>query len=148
MKITTNFINRIKRHEGYKKRPYRCSMGKLTIGYGRNLDDKGLLEQEAEFLLFKDVEEARIETTKAFDFFETLSQTRQEVLVEMAFNMGIKKLKRFKKMIDALKKQNFKEASVQMLDSLWAKQVKSRAQTLALLMEQGQENAKKENKCS
>lgn len=137
MQITPTFLNRIKTHEGFRSKPYLCSKGKLTIGFGRNLESKGLSQKEAETLLLNDVDEAVNALEKEFDFFKSLNQTRQEVLTEMCFNLGLAGLKKFQKMIQALDEKNYVLASQEMMKSAWATQVKKRAQTLSQLMKTG-----------
>ena len=125
---------RLIQHEGLKLKPYTCSQGKLTIGVGRNLVEKGITKSEALFLLENDIKEAKKLCEVNFPFFDRLSLLRQEVLIEMCFNLGISKLKQFKKMLLAIEQGDFELASVEMLDSLWAKQVKNRAVRLAKYM--------------
>ena len=101
---------------------------------GRNLDDNGISKQEALFLFKNDVALAEKSCRQAFDFFDELDEQRQFVLINMCFNMGINRLKGFKKMIQAIKKRQFSLAAEEMLSSCWAAQVKNRAKKLALLM--------------
>jgi lysozyme len=128
------YINQLILEEGLRLKPYHCSAGKLTIGVGRNLDDNGISKQEALFLLQNDIGVAEKSCRQAFDFFDELDEQRQFVLIDMCFNMGINRLKGFKKMIQAIKKKQFNIASEEMLSSCWARQVKTRAEKLALLM--------------
>jgi lysozyme len=135
-------VDLIKRHEGYRQYPYKCTAGALTCAYGRNLDAVGISEDEAEVLLNNDIVRAEEDLTKVFDsdfLYESgdLSYNRYSVLVNMMFNLGLTRFKGFKKMIQAVKDQDFDEAAREMLDSRWAKQVKQRAYELALMMEAG-----------
>lgn len=134
--ISQRLIDSIKLGEGLKLSPYRCSAGKLSIGYGRNLDDCGITQEEAEYLLQHDLENALSEVEK-LDWFQTLNNPRRDVIIEMCFNLGLPKLLKFTKMIKAIKEYNYTEASKQMLDSNWSKQVKCRADRLAHRMEIG-----------
>lgn len=136
--MNEKLMYRLIEEEGMKLKAYRCPAGKLTIGVGRNLEDKGLSNEEALFLLQNDIIEAVKELKKAFLFFDSLNETRQIVLIDMCFNLGINGLKKFKKMIKALENQDFSLASKEMLSSCWAKQVGARARSLALLMETGE----------
>lgn len=145
MKVNKNLLSRLIKHEGFCAKPYRCSAGRLTVGYGRNLEDKGISESEALFLLTNDILESKNECEKNFNFFNTLSQTRQNVLVEMCFNLGIKGLKGFKKFLKALEHKDFETASKEMLQSRWARQVKGRAQVLSDLMKTGNKDQETPN---
>lgn len=125
------------RHEGLRLNPYKDTVGKVTIGYGRNLDDKGISKTEAAFLLSNDIRETIDEAKFLFPFLENLTENRQYVICNMLFNLGRSRLMGFRKMIEALEKGNYLEASQQMLDSRWATQVGDRARELAALMEVG-----------
>lgn len=76
-------IERLKKHEGFRSKPYRCPAGKLTIGYGRNIQDNGITKAEALFLLTEDVKRCRAECERAFSWFKDIDQTRQDVIVEL-----------------------------------------------------------------
>lgn len=125
------------RHEGLRLTPYRCTAGKLTIGIGRNLDDVGISEAEARLMLRNDIVNAEAELRRAFSWFDRLSPLRQQVLVNMAFNIGLPRLKGFRNMLAALERGDYNRAAVEMLDSRWARQVKSRAVELSDWMRQG-----------
>ena len=135
-----NLTDRVKMHEGLRLKPYRCTSGKLTIGYGRNIEDNGITEAEASFLLSEDLKRCEAECKNAFPWFGKLNKTRQGIIVELDFNLGLKRLQGFKKMIAACEQGNYKQAACEMLDSLWARQVGQRAETLAKLMK-GDNNA-------
>ena len=126
-------------HEGLRLKPYVCTAGKVTIGYGRNIEDNGITNEEAEHLLETDLARS-IEELSAYDWFLAQTEERQAVLVDMVFNMGLPTLLKFKMMIAALEVQDHEEAAVQMLDSNWARQVGKRSQTLAETMRTGVQN--------
>lgn len=125
------------RHEGLRLTPYRCTAGKLTIGIGRNLDDVGISEAEARLMLRNDIVNAEAELRRAFRWFDRLSPLRQQVLVNMAFNIGLPRLKGFRNMLAALERGDYDRAAVEMLDSRWARQVKGRSVELSDWMRQG-----------
>ncbi|BDU38740.1 glycoside hydrolase family protein [Vibrio nigripulchritudo] len=126
----------LKKHEGLRLKPYRCSAGKLTIGYGRNLADNGITEQEAEALLDNDINTA-IEQAKTLPFFDELNEPRQAVIVDMVFNLGFPRFLMFKKTLMAIEAGQWNVASVEMLNSRWARQVGKRANTLSEMMRTG-----------
>ena len=126
------------RHEGVKLKPYRDTVGKLTIGIGRNLDDKGITELEALNMLDNDIAEFAAEVCSNIRFFNALNDARQNVLVNMAFNMGIGGLLSFENMLDAISKGYFNKAEREMLDSKWASQVGYRARELGRQMRTGE----------
>lgn len=124
------------RHEGLRLRPYKDSVGKLTIGVGRNLDDKGISEPEAMLLLSNDIG-AALADAKTLVWFNKLDSVRQDVIVNMIFNLGLPRFVGFKNTLRAIEMANWEEAVVQMLDSKWAKQVGKRAEDLAFMMMTG-----------
>jgi lysozyme len=124
------------RQEGLKLKPYRDSVGKLTIGVGRNLDDDGILEQEAYVMLDNDIARHTLDAQK-ISVFSSLDPVRQDVLVNMVFNMGLPRVLGFKNMIAALSSQDWEEAAQEMLSSRWATQVWHRAEELAQMIRTG-----------
>lgn len=123
----------IKRHEGFNSRPYKCTAGKLTIGWGRNIEDNGISVQEAEFLLDNDILRCQLDLYK-YRWYLDQPYDVQIALLDMCFNMGINKLICFKKMIKALEDKDYTVAAMEALDSKWAKQVGDRAKTIAVMI--------------
>ena len=133
------FLDQIILHEGLELTPYKCTAGYLTIGVGRNLDDRGITEDEARFLCENDIEIVERELVRKFPFVVGLSEVRIRVLLDMAFNLGIPRLSAFSNMWGALEDGDYKKAAMEMLDSRWASQVKRRAYKLAQMMETGED---------
>jgi lysozyme len=127
----------IKQHEGFRGRPYKCTAGKTTIGYGRNLDDEPLTQVEGEYLLVRRLNKLEADCRMSVPNFRFLSPLRQEVLVEMAYQLGLGGLLKFVKMFNAIGLDDFITASNQMLNSKWAGQTPARANTLADRMRNG-----------
>ncbi len=125
------------KHEGLKLKPYHCSAGKLTIGVGRNLEERGISEDEALYLLNNDISECIADLKKLFadvNEFTTLPEGVQRVLIDMRFNLGGSGFRGFKKMIKAIKEKNFARAALEMQDSKWFDQVGDRGITLVSMM--------------
>ena len=131
-------IKQIKIHEGFKGNVYKCTEGKNTIGYGRNLDANPITEKEAEFLLLNDLKKVEQQVDDIFMCYESLNHARQAVLIDMCFNIGLTGLRRFVNMFMALDNEDFEKASREMLDSRWAKQVGYRALKLSKQMKTGE----------
>lgn len=129
-------LESLKQHEGLSLKPYTCPAGKLTIGFGHNLDD-GITLTQAYALLDDDIKACEKELDRYFPGWRTHDDARQNVLVEMQYNLGAPRLGKFLKMWAALDRRDYAEAAVQMLDSKWSQQVGQRAQTLAKLMREG-----------
>jgi len=127
----------IMRHEGTGPKsgtrylPYTDTVGKLTIGYGRNLTDRGISEHEAKSFLAMDIQDTITHLHLNYRWFDRLDGVRRDAIVDMAFNLGAKKFSGFVKFIQALDRSNWPEAQQEMLNSLWATQVGDRATELS-----------------
>ena len=132
-----DLLEDFKRDEGYRSRMYVDTVGKRTIGYGWNIDDRAIRQDEAILRARNDRDEAIAELTGTFPWFPFLSDNRKRALGNMCMNLGMLKLLRFKKMIAALIKENWEEAANQALDSKWADQVGNRAVRIAELIRNG-----------
>jgi len=141
-KMTEKQLARLKsdliEDEGKRQYPYKCTAGKITIGVGRNLEDKGLRADEIDYLFNNDLEEYANRTKIVIPFFDQLNEVRQNVLINMAFNLGIHGLLTFQKALGAMLKEDFERAAEEMLNSKWATQVGARAERLAREMKTGQ----------
>ena len=144
--------------EGMELQVYTDSLDIDTIGVGRNLEDRGLTDEElqhlgytslqdvymngltlygARYLLRNDIAIVEKELCKAHPCVEELDEARQMVCINMAFNLGMPRLNRFKKMWAAIHKGDYGTAALEMLDSKWAEQVKGRALRLSNIMKTG-----------
>ena len=153
------FVEMVAKHEGIVLEPYRDILGISTIGIGRNLEDGGITDAELEYIgktledIFKvgltreeayylcrnDISNVEKELLERKPIVNQLDQVRQMCLVDMGFNMGVPRLMKFVKMWGAIEVGDFYEASNQMLDSRWAKQVGKRSEHLAQMMRAGYE---------
>jgi len=129
----------MKHDEGYKNIPYVCSEGKLTIGYGRNLQDRGISKEEAEFMLENDMKSTEKDLLTCQWYLDAPSSVK-DALFNMCFNLGLPRLLGFKKMIQAIKDKDYTKASIEALDSRWAKQVHDRAKAIAVMIREGNES--------
>ena len=129
----------IKLEEGFRPRPYLCSEGYVTIGYGTklhstpNLDpskfELKVTEEAALALLKSRVSELRfrLRFSSRGAVFQNLSEERQSILLSMAYQMGISGVLQFKNMWAALEAEDYRTAAIEMLDSKWANQTRARA---------------------
>ena len=159
--IRTHLIKQLVQSEGLRLQVYQDTLGIDTIGVGRNLEDRGITKEEldtmdfpnieavyehgiteadAAYLLENDVQIVEEELLKAHPCVADLDAVRQLVLVDMAFNLGVPRLNKFKKMWAAIYENKFDVAAKEMLDSRWANQVKSRSTKLAHAMHHGEFN--------
>jgi lysozyme len=126
------------RDEGVYYKPYRDAVGKLTIGVGRNLDDTGITKEEVMFLLRNDIARARSQLALRLPWSSALDPVRRDALTNMCFNLGIGHLLAFRNFLGALEAGDYAAAALEMLDSVWARQVGPRAHRLALQIQTGQ----------
>lgn len=133
----SNLVNQLMRQEGLRLKPYKCTGDKLTIGYGRNLEDRGITESEAMAMLKNDIAQTMERLDAVLPFYKHLEPVRRDVLTNMAFQIGVSGLLKFKKTLDYIAQADYSNASVEMLDSRWAKQTPSRAKELSEQMRTG-----------
>lgn len=131
-------IAQLKLDEGLMLKPYKDSVGVWTIGYGRNLEKRGISEDEAELLFFNDVNAVIHDLKEVLPVYWELDEVRRSVMINMAFNLGINGLLGFKKMIAALEKEDYNKAGDEMVDSKWYGQVGNRATRLVAMMRFGE----------
>lgn len=123
----TELIEQLKRHEGIKLTPYKCTSDKLTIGVGRNLEDVGISEEEAEILLQNDIQRAVTQLKERFPWTLELDEVRFAALINFTFNVGIGTVSKFVNAMALLKAKNYDMAADEFLQSRWAEQVGQRA---------------------
>lgn len=131
----------VKDHEGCRLHPYTDTVGKVTIGYGRNLDDRGVTLAEATAMLDHDLQIAKTDARSwlGADYWGELSEVRKAVLIDLSFNIGRSRLRGFVLCKKALQDGDYSRAADEMLDSRWAGQVGVRAVRLASIMRTGLE---------
>jgi len=122
-------LDQIKRHEGFRPRPYRCPAGKLSIGYGLNLD-AGISERLASKILEWQIADLRTGLSQMVPFWHKLAPHRQDVLINMAYNLGMQGLFGFRRLLEAAERGNVAGVCAEMRDSKWARQVGARADEL------------------
>jgi len=129
--VTKELIDELKemliKNEGMKLHPYQCTANKTTIGVGRNLTDNGITSAEAEQMLANDMDNVFADLDRNIPFWQSLPYNVRLVLCDMCFNLGIKRLCRFTKMLEAMEERDFELAAEELIDSNYAKQVKKRA---------------------
>jgi lysozyme len=130
----------IVRHEGLRLMPYRDHRGFLTIGYGRNLDAKGISKAEADTLLEHDLADVVLALSRGIPWWDAQDGVRKRVLAEMAFQMGAKAvLTDWQPTLRLMANGDYHEAAEHMRHSAWgSEQTPERARELARLMERGE----------
>lgn len=133
-------IKQLRQEEGEKLSAYKDHLGYLTIGIGVLIDARkgGAITQEESAYLLKNRLDKIITRLSDFPFWPYLNDARQAVLIQMAYQMGIDGLLKFKGTLKAVSDGNYLAASQRMLDSLWATQTPARAKRLAEQMKTGE----------
>ena len=132
-----NLIDTLVRHEGLRRLAYEDSVGVLTIGVGRNIEEVGLSDDEIYYLLKNDIRRCETELDNSFRWYKDLDQVRQEAMINLCFNLGITRLRKFKLALRAMEAKDYEDAADEFLDSLWATQVGQRAVEVAEMIRTG-----------
>ena len=136
-----NIVQQLKNEEGSVAHAYQDSLGFWTIGVGRLIDERkgGLLyPDEIDYLLMNDIRRKTDGLNDALPWFHLLDEPRQAVLIQMAFQMGVKGLLAFSTTLSHVRVGRYAEAAVAMLESVWARQTPERAARLSKQMETGE----------
>lgn len=127
------------RDESERLLPYRCSAGKLTIGIGHNIQEKGISKAVSDLMYEEDKQEVFDDLDRNIPWWRSLDEVRQRVLANMCFNLGWPVLSQFKQTLAHVKAGNYEEAAKAMEDSLWHSQVGPRALRLEHMMRTGRD---------
>lgn len=112
-------------------------IGKITIGIGRNLSDVGISEYEAMVLNTGDLRRTIRDLDNAFPWWRTMTDARQDALMNICFNIGLTRLRGFTKALTFLQAGRWDAAAAEFLDSKWAAQTGQRAQRIAKQIREG-----------
>ena len=135
MLLKTSLEMLVAADEGLRLMPYRCSAGKLTIGYGTTFP---LPEEEAHLLLRHQLEKVLGQCERSFPWWAKLSPARQQVIASMGYQMGMGGLMGFRRMLAAMELGGYDTAGKEMIDSKWARSDSpARAQRLRTMMVRG-----------
>ena len=133
----TDLEREVASDEGFMPIPYRCTSGKLSIGYGTNIQD-GITKEEALLLMRHRLGKVVAALESRLPFWSKLTDDRRRVLVNMGYQLGIAGLMGFKRMLAWLSRGDYEAAAGEMLDSKWARQDSpGRARRLAERMRRG-----------
>lgn len=119
---------------------YKDHLGYSTIGVGRLIDKRrggGITREESRYLLRNDIHRRIAECEHRFEWWDSLDDVRQGVIVCMAFQLGTNGVANFRKMIAAIKVRDWTTAEKEALDSTWAKQTPARARRMARILKTG-----------
>ena len=133
-------IELLMREEGWSPHVYKDHLGYYTIGYGHLVDERkgGKISKEIGLIiLLIDIEDKKRELDLKIPWWSSLDETRREILIAMAFQLGVAGLLQFKNTLKAIRAKDFTKAANGMRASLWARQTPGRAERMAQAMETG-----------
>lgn len=127
----------IMNHESLRLRPYKDSLGFLSIGYGHCLELHSITANAASLILDDDIDWFVSAIEKNIPYFRDIDPVRQAVLLDMTFNLGLIGVMKFHDMWKAIQSGNWNAAADALLNSKWALQVGQRALDDARIMRMG-----------
>ena len=136
--MTSNEQRLTELNEGRVSKPYTDTVGKLTIGVGHNLSDKGVSDAVIDLMLTEDYAEARTTLLTAFPWMSSFDDVRLATFTDLSFNLGITKLLRFRNTLACAKAQDWVGTARNLRQSLWFQQVKDRGPRILKMIEAGQ----------
>ena len=137
---TNQIAKALRQEEGYRRFAYEDSVGFATIAIGRCIAEGhgyGIDEDEAMWLLGRDIDRIAKDCEGAFNFWGDVSNNIRETLIMLVFQMGLAGVQRFAKMLRAIENEDWAEASNQLLDSRFAAQTPARAKRMAKRLARG-----------
>ena len=129
-----SLLDDIKKHEGYRSSVYQCTENHDTIGYGFAIKDLELDEDIAEMILIRKLEKLQKRIASTFGWFFNSPEDVKDVVTNMCYQLGVSGFSKFKKTIYLLETEQYQEASIEVLDSLWARQTPNRAKELSEIL--------------
>ena len=125
-------LTSLKLEEGFRPHVYKDHLGHDTIGYGRLVTEgHGITRAEAEMLLRNDVARTIKEVRRSFPWFTNAPSSVKAVVIEVAFQLGLPRLKTFKKMLNFLSVQDYECAAAELIDSKYYRQCPARVDRYA-----------------
>lgn len=137
MKLTKEDELFIKKSEDYRSHPYKDTVNKLTIGWGRNIEDNGISEDEGELMFQNDLKRS-IKELEQYSWYLIAPDSVKKALINMNFNLGLTRLLTFKRMILALIQKDYPKAAMEAMNSKWSNQVGERARKIARMISEGE----------
>jgi len=137
----TKLVEMLRRHEGVKMFAYKDHLGYTTVGCGRCVEEGvglGLSYEEINYLLKNDINRVRQELKKEYRWFSDLNEDRQDAMIDISFNLGATRLRKFRRAISAMEVRDYDKAAYEFLNSRWKDQVGDRAKELANIIRTGE----------
>ena len=136
--MNKDLIDSIKKHEGYRSKVYKDSLGIDTIGYGFAIKDLELDQDICDIILERKIKALKDMVECKFTWYRYMPQEIKDVVLEMCYQLGVTGFSKFKKTISFLQNKQFHDASIEMLDSRWARQTPNRAKELSKIVKEAE----------
>ena len=117
-----SLIDDIKKHEGFRSVVYKCTAGKLTIGFGKRVKYLKVTQEQSEEWLKEDLENLKYVLADKYAWFLPAPQEVKDIVMNMAYQLGPTSFSKFKRTIKLFKNKDYEGASIEMLDSKWARE--------------------------
>jgi len=136
----SKLVEMLRLHEGVRYKVYLCSEGYETIGVGRNISEGGLglSKDEVDFLLVNDIERVQNELDRNYPWFARLDEVRRDAIIDIAFNLGLTRLRGFVNALAAMSRSQYEIAADEFMDSRWSQQVGNRAVEVTEMIRTGE----------
>jgi lysozyme len=134
--LSDRLVEHVRKSEGLRLRAYQCPAGVWTIGYGTNLQELRIDIDLAEKWLQDKLADC-LRFAQGYSWWHGLNRARQDVVIDMLYNLGPTRFNGFRRMHAAILRGDFDAAAAEMLDSRWATQVGRRARHLSNIMKTG-----------
>ncbi len=139
--VRETLVEDIKKEEGYRSSVYLDTLQKPTIGYGFLIDTLELQEDICQLILMRKLEKLIKSIKFNFKWFDDMPDKVQDVIINMCYQLGVSGVSKFKKTIQFMKNKQWDRASVEMLDSKWAReQTPQRAKRLSEIVKSVEED--------
>tara|TARA_R100000664_G_scaffold34090_2_gene53904 strand:- start:475 stop:885 length:411 start_codon:yes stop_codon:yes gene_type:complete len=126
-----SLIEQIKKHEGFRPTVYQCTEGYDTIGYGFAVKDLYLSKDICDIILTEKLAKLQLDISNKFEWFENSPEVVKNAVINMCYQLGLAGFSKFKKTIYYLETEQYQEAAIECLDSLWARQTPNRAEEIS-----------------
>jgi len=136
----SKLVEMLRLHEGVRYKVYLCSEGYETIGVGRNISEGGLglSKDEVDFLLTNDIKRVQDELARNYPWFARLDEVRRDAIIDIAFNLGLTRLRGFVNALAAMSRSQYEIAADEFMDSRWSQQVGNRAVEVTEMIRTGE----------
>lgn len=130
-------VRLVQLHEDLRLRLYRCTAGYLTVGWGHNIEDRGISRAIADAILVEDLAVAERDLDKVAPWWRGLDPVRAAALLDLCFNLGRERFAQFAPTLDVIRLGDYAAAAKRLERTPWFKQTKTRAVRIVAMIATG-----------